>query len=105
MLTLVAAGHPAGFYQVNQIFAVRTLGTGSFTPSLAFTMPLVGASTVTVNAGQNSIALTSVAVVTVTAWVVYSDGSTAITLQQVPTGVAATNPVVDIYASAALLAA
>jgi hypothetical protein len=104
LLTLVPAGHTPGVYLVSSAVIVRTVaGAGTCVPNCAHAAPTIGAQTVTVNAGQSAISLTALGLTTATSWTIVSDGTAAITFRYVPTG-ATGSPVVDVYASAQLIA-
>lgn len=100
-LTMLGAGHTPGMYLLNMSFLVRTAaGAGTLQRSYAYSnsgaKTIVGFATASIAAlGNPNAAFTNI--------VIASDGVNALDVTLTPAGVAG-SPVVDVYASAYLVA-
>ena len=111
VLTLLAAGHAPGIYEIDAVAIVRTVGTGS---QMAFTLtwnsPSFGAESKQVLSAGSWASLGTVALGvgngsgTTRQLPIHSDGSAAITLQYAAGTITAGAPVADLYGSAHLVA-
>ncbi len=111
VLTLVAAGHPPGLYDISWTAIIRTTGTGSAlgntltwhspagaeSRALASSTSWAALGTIVTGAGNALASPRKIAV--------YSDGTADIALQFTAGAISAGNPVADLYASARLIAA
>lgn len=95
VLTLLAAGHAPGLYNISLIPIITTAGTATVTPTLTWTTQTSGAQSKTVGTFTCATLGTSIR----SPASIQSDGSAAITLQ-FATGAVVGNPVLNVYGSA-----
>lgn len=110
LLELLPAGHAPGQYEVALTLIVRTAAVGAnCAPIVAWTSPTFGAESkqpgggMQLNATGTSVNITGTQNVPLRCFALVSTGAAPITLQIPSTGVA--GGVIDIYASARLIAA
>lgn len=97
-LTVLGAGHAPGLYAISFLPIVRTGGTATITVTVAWTAPTIGAQSETLT----SFIVTATGSVLTPLVAVESTGAGAITVTA-QSGVVIGAPVIDLYASAALV--